>query len=150
MTFGRVKASDRKKTFGSTDFTSRISHSQNGNGLVCGLSTRKMRTPCWTQNSTTSRKARQSASLPVPKKSGLTMSSYFFGGFSAYWTEPSGLHFNHSGCWVNHGWPGEHWIAKSSAISIPWAAQAETSRRSERIVAPFAVGAADRVDGREI
>src|SRR4029077_14397506 len=35
---------------------------------------------------------------------------------------------------VSHGWPGEHWIAKSSAISIPWSAQAETSRRKSSSV----------------
>src|SRR2546430_2323628 len=43
--FGRVKASDRKIASGQRAFTSRISHSQNGSGLVCGLSTRKLRTP---------------------------------------------------------------------------------------------------------
>ncbi len=45
--------------------TSRIIHSQNGNGLVCGLSTRKIFTPCSTQNSTTSRSAYQSAGQRV-------------------------------------------------------------------------------------
>ena len=35
-------------------------HSQNGNALVCGLSTRKMRTPRSIQNSKTSRSASQS------------------------------------------------------------------------------------------
>ena len=43
--FGRVKASDRKITSGWRPRTSAISHSQKGSGLVCGLSTRKMRTP---------------------------------------------------------------------------------------------------------
>src|SRR5437764_211781 len=43
--FGRVKASDRKIASGQRAFTSRISHSQKGKGLVCGLSTRKVRTP---------------------------------------------------------------------------------------------------------
>ena len=61
ISFGRVKASDRKITSGWRSCTSRISHSQNGNGLVCGLSTRKMRTPCSIQNSTTSRSAFHSA-----------------------------------------------------------------------------------------
>src|SRR5215510_8861209 len=45
MTLGRVKVSDKKMTSGSTVWTSRINHSQNGNALVCGLSTRKIRTP---------------------------------------------------------------------------------------------------------
>src|SRR6476469_2658983 len=47
------------------------------------------------------------------------MSWYFFGGFSAYFNVPSGRRLNHSGCSFSHGWSGEHWIAKSSAISIP-------------------------------
>ena len=42
MIFGRVNASDRNITSGSRSCTSWISHSQNGNGLVCGLSTRKI------------------------------------------------------------------------------------------------------------
>ena len=32
---------------------------------------------------------------------------------------PSGRRLNHSGCSVSQGWSGEHWIAKSSATSIP-------------------------------
>src|SRR4051794_2917327 len=47
------------------------------------------------------------------------MSWYFFGGFSAYFSVPSGRRWNHSGCSFSHGWSGEHWIAKSTAISIP-------------------------------
>ena len=61
ISFGRVKASARKITSGWRSCTSRISHSQNGNGLVCGLSTRKMLTPWSIQNSTTSRSAFHSA-----------------------------------------------------------------------------------------
>ena len=38
---GRVNASERKTTPGSTLRTSAISHSQKGTGFVCGLSTRK-------------------------------------------------------------------------------------------------------------
>ncbi len=53
ITFGRVNASARKSTSGCSRLTSAIIHSQNGNGLVCGLSTRKMRTPSPTQKSTT-------------------------------------------------------------------------------------------------
>src|SRR5207253_4722602 len=45
MIFGRVKASARKMTSGLSRFTSLITHCQNGSGFVCGLSTRKMRTP---------------------------------------------------------------------------------------------------------
>jgi len=40
-----------------------------------------------------------------------------FGGFSAYFNVPSGRRLNHSGWCFSHGWSGEHWIAKSSAIS---------------------------------
>ena len=90
ITFGRVKASARKITSGWRDCTSRISHSQNGNGLVCGLSTRKIRTPCSTQNRMTSRNASHSAMRSAQLKSGLTISSYFFGGFSANRIDPSG------------------------------------------------------------
>ena len=43
---GLVNASDRKITSGSVLRTSPSSHSQNSTGLVCGLSTRKTRTPC--------------------------------------------------------------------------------------------------------
>src|SRR3954447_2898894 len=52
--FGRVKASDRKSASGYSRFISVIAHSQNGNALVCGLSTRKMRTPCFAQKMKTS------------------------------------------------------------------------------------------------
>src|SRR5205814_6585791 len=45
MIFGRVKASARKITSGCSFLISRIAQYQNGNGFVCGLSTRKMRTP---------------------------------------------------------------------------------------------------------
>ena len=57
---GRVNASERKITSGSRARTSAISHSQNGTGFVCGLSTRKTRTPCSTQWRTTSSSACQS------------------------------------------------------------------------------------------
>src|SRR5713101_9887781 len=59
---GRVNASERKITSGWPSWTSRISHSQNSSGLVCGLSTRKMRTPSSTQNSTTRQISSQSDS----------------------------------------------------------------------------------------
>ena len=45
ITLGRVNASERKMTAGCCWRTSRISHSQNANGLVWGLSTRKTETP---------------------------------------------------------------------------------------------------------
>ena len=41
----RVNASAKKITSRSCLWTSAISHSQNANGLVCGLSTRKALTP---------------------------------------------------------------------------------------------------------
>ena len=56
------------------------------------------------------------------------MSWYFFGGFSAYLSVPSGRRWNHSGCSFSHGWSGEHWIAKSSAISMPSSRARATSR----------------------
>ena len=43
MTFGRVNASDRRSARDARASTSPMHHSQNANGLVCGLSTRKMR-----------------------------------------------------------------------------------------------------------
>jgi hypothetical protein len=49
MTARRVKASLRKITSRSTAWTSRMIHSQNANGFVCGLSTRKALTPSCTQ-----------------------------------------------------------------------------------------------------
>ena len=52
------------------------------------------------------------------------------GGFSAYLSVPSGRRKNHSGWSFSHGWSGEHWIAKSSAISIPSSFAAATSARS--------------------
>ena len=52
MTFGRVNASARKMTSGCASLISSMSHSQNANGLVCGLSTRNMRIPREIQNST--------------------------------------------------------------------------------------------------
>src|SRR5438552_402867 len=45
ITLGLVNASLRKITSGCLPFTSAISHSQKQNGLVCGLSTRKMVIP---------------------------------------------------------------------------------------------------------
>src|SRR5262245_25100864 len=71
MILGRVKASERKIASGRARFTSARHHSQTPNGLVCGLSTRKMRTPCSTQKRKTlfssSHRDRQSSQ---PKSNG--------------------------------------------------------------------------------
>jgi len=62
------------------------------------------------------------------------MSSYFFGGFSAYWIVPSGRFLNHSGCSPTHGWSGAHWKAMSSAISMPRSrAERSTCRKSAAV-----------------
>ena len=50
---GRVNASARNITSGSVLPMSASSHSQNFSGLVCGLSTRKIRTPWSIQSRTT-------------------------------------------------------------------------------------------------
>ena len=48
--FGRVNASARNTSSGRFSLTSAISHSQNGKGLVCGLSIRKISMPLSAQN----------------------------------------------------------------------------------------------------
>src|SRR5215216_390424 len=55
MILGRVNASARKIASGASRFSSEITHCQNGRGFVCGLSTRKMRTPRPAQKRNTSR-----------------------------------------------------------------------------------------------
>src|SRR5579864_6695273 len=71
ITFGRVKASERKTASGSWRLTSPISHSQNANGLVCGLSTRHTCTPCSSQYVTTDRSsAHSSRQCSVSKSNG--------------------------------------------------------------------------------
>src|SRR5207253_3485903 len=60
MIFGRVNASARKIRSGFSRFSSVMIHRQNGNGFVCGLSTRKMRTPRAAQKRNTSRSSFQS------------------------------------------------------------------------------------------
>src|ERR1700730_14291494 len=52
-------------------FTSPMTHSQNGGGLVCGLSTRKMRTPCSIQWKKTERSAAQSDARGGPTQAPL-------------------------------------------------------------------------------
>ena len=74
ITAGRVNASARNTTSGWSACTVAISHSQNANGLVCGLSTRNMRTPWSTQCSTTPSSASHSCFASGPSKSKLTMS----------------------------------------------------------------------------
>src|ERR1700687_929476 len=98
ITLGRVKASARNMTSGFRFLTSPISHSQKGKGLVWGLSTRKMVTPWSIQKWTIERSSAHSSRQLSPSKSKGKMSSYFLGGFSAYWIEPSGRWRNHSGC----------------------------------------------------
>ena len=71
---GRVNASERNTVPGWRLRTSAISHSQNGTGLVCGLSTRKTVTPASHQWSTTSRIALQSPFRSDVSQSRLWMS----------------------------------------------------------------------------
>ena len=110
------------------------------------------------------------------------MSWYRLGGFSAYFSVPSGRRWNQSGCSRSQGWSGEHWIAKSRAISRSFSRAAMTSPSKSasvpssgltavcppsappiahglpgspgsavgRVVAPLAVGRADRVDRRQV
>ena len=66
---GLVNASARKITSGSVRCTSASSFSQNGSDLVCGLSTRKIRTP-WSIQYRTIRWA--SAARPAGSMSKLT------------------------------------------------------------------------------
>src|SRR5690242_18229222 len=65
MTARRVNASARNTTSRSCSCTLAISHCQNGNGLVCGLSTRNTFTPQSTHPIMTSRSASHS-----PRQSG--------------------------------------------------------------------------------
>src|SRR3954467_7988772 len=68
ITFGRVNASERKIVSGYCRFSSVSTHSQNRNGLVCGLSTRKIVTPCSIQNSNTRFNSCQSARQSADSK----------------------------------------------------------------------------------
>ena len=67
-TRGRVKASARKITSGWTAWISAITQDQNAIGLVWGLSTRKIRTPCSIQKRRMPFASSQSASRSRPKK----------------------------------------------------------------------------------
>ncbi len=67
---GLVKASDSQMTSGSVARTFVNSHSQNITGLVCGLSTRKMRTPWLIQRRTTRSTSRESPAKSLSKFSG--------------------------------------------------------------------------------
>src|SRR6266852_5059262 len=90
INFGRVNASEGKITWAWSRLSSLMSHYQNGNGLVWGLSTRKIRTPCSIQKMTIESSSAHSSGQASHSKSNGMMSSYFLGGFSAYWIEPSG------------------------------------------------------------
>src|SRR5437588_8011769 len=61
MGAGRVNASERKIASGANAWTRATNHSQKPNVLVCGLSTRKMRTPRSIQKRATSSRAFHSA-----------------------------------------------------------------------------------------
>src|SRR6266581_1464949 len=61
MIFGRVKASARKISSGNSFLSARMHQCQNGSGLVCGLSTRKTRTPLPIQKRKTSHSSLQSS-----------------------------------------------------------------------------------------
>src|ERR1043165_7983078 len=61
MIFRLVNASARKMSSGSSRFNSLIAHCQNGSGFVCGLSTRKMRTPLSIQKRKTPRNSSHNA-----------------------------------------------------------------------------------------
>ena len=67
--FGRVNASARKITSGCDAWISPITHSQNRIDFVCGLSTRKTRTPRSIQNSNTRRSSAHSPSQSSHSKS---------------------------------------------------------------------------------
>ena len=71
---GRVNASERKTVSGCFFRTSAMSHSQNGTGFVCGLSTRNTVTPASHQRSTTPRTAFQRPSRSLVSQSKLWMS----------------------------------------------------------------------------
>src|SRR3712207_3286200 len=66
--FGRVNASAKKITSGCSRWISSMHHSQKANAFVCGLSTRKVRTPCEIQNRKTSRQAFHSPSRSSHQK----------------------------------------------------------------------------------
>src|SRR3569832_895506 len=98
ITLGRVKASERKIASGCVRRVSLMSQCHSAKGLVCGLSTRKIATPRANQKATTSVSSCHSSRHASLSKSKGELSSYFFGGFSAYCMRPSGRVRNHSGC----------------------------------------------------
>ena len=117
-------------TSGCSRRTSVISHSQNGTGFVCGLSTRNTLDPAVDPPE---HHVAQCVPQPAPVvrlEVDVVDVLVRFGGFSAYFNVPSGRRWNHSGCSFSHGWSGEHWMAKSSAISMPRLAAATGVRRS--------------------
>src|SRR3954454_11643469 len=69
MIFGRVNASDRKMASGQVFLISASAHCQKRKGFVCGLSTRKIVTPCEAQNSITLSSSCHSADQSSDSKS---------------------------------------------------------------------------------
>ncbi|MCO4700680.1 hypothetical protein LRR80_06796 [Streptomyces sp. RO-S4] len=67
---GRVKASARKMTSGSVRLISPMTRSQNTTGLVCGLSTRKIRTPASIQCRSTRQVSATRPSMSASKATG--------------------------------------------------------------------------------
>jgi hypothetical protein len=74
MRAGSVNASARNTTSGHSSCTDGMTHAQNASGFVCGLSTRKIRTPRRAQVANTSRQAahnsRRSSSRSGQKRIG--------------------------------------------------------------------------------
>src|SRR3569833_873308 len=97
ITLGRVKASERKIASGCVRRVSLMSQCHSAKGLVCGLSTRKIATPRANQKATTTKSTSHNTHHTTHTKTKKKMSSYFFGGFSAYCMRPSGRLRNHSG-----------------------------------------------------
>ena len=127
---GRVNASERNTVSGCFFRTSAISHSQNGTGFVCGLSTRNTVTPASHQRSddvanrvpealAVARVPVEVVDVLVALRRVLRVLERAVGPV----LEPLGV------LAASHGWSGEHWSARSSASSIPCAWSASTSVR---------------------
>src|SRR2546421_305233 len=72
------------------------------------------------------------------------MSWYFLGGFSAYFSVPSGRRLNHSGCSFSHGWSGEHWQPLPRAVEAAPRARKELVPGAEAREHPVDVAAVGR------
>ena len=105
-------------------------HSQNANGLVCGLSTRKIVTPCSIQKRKTSRSASHSAAPVVGSRSrtGRCPGTSSAGSRRTGSCRRGGAGTT-PGARVTHGWSGEAWKAMSSATSMPCSSR----RRDQRV-----------------